>query len=169
MEPTNEELRADIDHLRSMLSFHGALKEDAQKEVIKLKHLVTKIAHYARHMALDIIREEAPWALDGGPRVADYAAGAPPWYYCSECGAKRVRLWREYQTMASRTVLECRACAMKSQDYTEEKLQDIPTRDDAAIGWRVAAIPCEDDETYWGYTSVPPEGLVWWKRLPVKE
>ena len=34
------------------------------------------------------------------------------------------------------------------------------------IGWLVPAIPDEECETYWGYTSVPQPGCEWWYRLP---
>ncbi len=33
------------------------------------------------------------------------------------------------------------------------------------IGWRIPAVPTEDGTTYWGYTSVPTEGVIWWERL----
>lgn len=36
------------------------------------------------------------------------------------------------------------------------------------IGWLVAAIPTEDGETYWGFTSVPQEGANWWNNLPTR-
>lgn len=34
------------------------------------------------------------------------------------------------------------------------------------IGWRVPAVPTEENDSYWGYTSVPQEGCDWWNRLP---
>jgi len=34
------------------------------------------------------------------------------------------------------------------------------------IGWRVPAIPTEDGDTFWGYTSVPQAGCDWWAKLP---
>jgi len=34
------------------------------------------------------------------------------------------------------------------------------------IGWRVPAVPTEDGESYWGYTSVPQLGCDWWSNLP---
>jgi len=38
-----------------------------------------------------------------------------------------------------------------------------------AIGWLVPAVPTEDNETYWGYTSVPDAGVAWWRALPNRE
>ncbi len=34
------------------------------------------------------------------------------------------------------------------------------------IGWRVPAVPTEENDTYWGYTSVPTPGVDWWQNLP---
>ncbi|OHA80755.1 MAG: hypothetical protein A2675_01240 [Candidatus Yonathbacteria bacterium RIFCSPHIGHO2_01_FULL_51_10] len=34
------------------------------------------------------------------------------------------------------------------------------------IGWRVPAVPTEEGNTYWGYTSVPTSGINWWCKLP---
>jgi hypothetical protein len=36
------------------------------------------------------------------------------------------------------------------------------------IGWLVPAVPTEEGDTYWGYTSVPSAGCVWWFLLPLK-
>lgn len=36
------------------------------------------------------------------------------------------------------------------------------------IGWRVPAVPTEDGEGFWGYSSVPPEGVAWWRALPTR-
>lgn len=35
------------------------------------------------------------------------------------------------------------------------------------IGWRVPAVPTKENDTYWGYTSVPDDGCKWWDNLPV--
>lgn len=34
------------------------------------------------------------------------------------------------------------------------------------IGWRVLAVPTEENDSYWGHTSVPQAGCDWWGRLP---
>lgn len=34
------------------------------------------------------------------------------------------------------------------------------------IGWLVPAVPTEEGDTYWGYTSVPQPGCDWWRDLP---
>lgn len=95
-------------------------------------------------------------------------------YQCEECGAKGVRLWRDYGMFLSSISLECRACAMKSQNKTEADLNKYGPSDQ--IGWRVPAVPDKlpgpdmklpKGYTFWGYTSVPVEGVKWWKALPV--
>jgi hypothetical protein len=35
-----------------------------------------------------------------------------------------------------------------------------------SIGWYVPAVPDEEGVGYWGYGSVPPEGVAWWRGLP---
>lgn len=106
----------------------------------------------------------------------------PENYYCHQCGAKNVKLWREYQTPANETELVCYLCAGKSQDKDVSGITDdgmIPCVIDKnsdgsdyiiwsdAIGWRVPAIPTNDG-TFWGYSSVPNEALTWWRKLPNK-
>ena len=86
--------------------------------------------------------------------------GTPERYQCNECGATGVRLYREYQTFLNHQRLRCRECACKNQ----KRKPDGPA--EHTIGWLVAAVPTEDGETYWGFTSVPQEGCEWWNRLP---
>lgn len=87
-------------------------------------------------------------------------AGTPEGYVCGECGATGVRLYREYQTFLDHQTLRCRSCACKSQG------EEPPDPREHQIGWLVGAVPTEDGRTYWGYTSVPPEGVAWWDALP---
>lgn len=91
-----------------------------------------------------------------------YADGkTPEGYVCSCCGKKGVRLYRQYQTFADHIKLMCRECALKNQG------QDAPDfESEHSIGWLVAAVPTEDGETFWGYTSVPQDGVEWWNNLP---
>jgi hypothetical protein len=109
----------------------------------------------------------------------DYTSGvAPPAYKCQTCGAHGCKLWREYQTCANYTELVCCDCAGKSQkkdvssidadgrlklgpDYPDDRRTDT-------IGWRVPAVPTEDGRTFWGYSSVPSDGVAWWRRLPTR-
>lgn len=67
-------------------------------------------------------------------------------------------------------------CAGKSQskdvsNIDERGLLSHPSmgeRRTDQIGWRVPAVPTEENDTYWGYSSVPQAGLSWWERLPTR-
>lgn len=102
----------------------------------------------------------------------DYNSTAVPSnYICSKCTATSCKLWREYSTFNSR--LYCASCAAKNQkaDITtmNEKGQyrcSLGMMTDS-IGWLVPAVPtAEGEEGYWGYTSVPLDGVEWWAALP---
>lgn len=101
----------------------------------------------------------------------DYSSNkAPPKYKCSECGVSGVRLYREYQTFLNNSSLNCTKCALEryKRSHNGEEF-DFEGKDIAhSIGWVIAAVPCEDGRHYWGYTSVPKEGVDWWERLPEK-
>ena len=96
----------------------------------------------------------------------------PDSYICSRCGASGIKLWRAYQSLTPS--LLCAACAAK------EEGKDISTLDAEGyregkyggrtdqIGWYVPAVPDEEGVGYWGYSSVPDAGVLWWKRLPNK-
>lgn len=101
----------------------------------------------------------------------DYEGGPPLGYRCSTCGARNCKLWREYQTFADRTQLLCCDCAGKSQRRDVSGIRyDGKTRGPFGwsdqIGWLVPAVPHEEGDTFWGYTSVPDAGVRWWKALP---
>lgn len=89
-----------------------------------------------------------------------YQDGAPPGYVCATCGEFRCRLWRESNTFLDYIRLRCVSCA-----ETGEK-SVLPRRGDQ-IGGLLPAIPTEDGASFWGYTSVPEDGVEWWYRLPI--
>jgi hypothetical protein len=97
----------------------------------------------------------------------------PRRYRCDTCGAKGCKLWREYQTMACYTELVCCDCAGKSQEKDVSEIDADgyrPTeygRTDQ-IGWRIPAVPTEEGDTFWGYSSVPDDGVKWWRALPTR-
>lgn len=81
------------------------------------------------------------------------------------------KLWRQYNTVLSYLRLMCGPCALIDQKqkgpiddggYVYDK--SIHAHCDQ-IGWLVPAIPTPDG-TFWGYSSVPPEGEKWWRELP---
>ena len=104
----------------------------------------------------------------------DYTSKIPPSAYrCGTCGAHGCKLWREYQTCADYTELLCCDCAGKNQQKdvstidAEGKRETELGRTDQ-IGWLVPAVPTEDGTTFWGYTSVSPQGCKWWYSLPTR-
>ena len=89
-------------------------------------------------------------------------------YQCSDCRASGVRLFRWYSTFE--VTLFCGPCACKKQNRAES---DYMARDQ--VYGMVAAVPTNTARvdagkptppTYWGYTSVPDDGVKWWKALP---
>jgi len=103
-------------------------------------------------------------------------------YKCSRCGRDNVKLWRQYNTMACYLNLKCAICAAPDTTVDEEgkseqafsrydlpgrKSDQLDTEEDGAL---VPAIPTADGtDTFWGYSSVPIDGIIWWKALPTYE
>lgn len=95
----------------------------------------------------------------------DYVSGAcPKWYRCSLCKATNCKLWRQYQTLADHIKLLCLPCAEKDQ----KQKSTIEEGGSDQVGWLVAAVPTQDGDTYWGYTSIPSDGCDWWDNLPFR-
>lgn len=103
----------------------------------------------------------------------DLPIKVPEHYICSNCGAHGCKLWRQYQTFADHLELLCAVCAAQDQQKSIVGIDEdgsrpsggsgaYPTTD--TIGWLVPAIVVGD--TYWGYTSVPDDGVIWWRALP---
>jgi hypothetical protein len=80
-------------------------------------------------------------------------------YACKDCGAKEVKLWRDYSSF--HVHLRCLACACKDQGKTgfDEKFKSGDQ-----IGWLVPAVP-DGEGNFWGYTSVPQDLVDWWHSL----
>jgi len=95
-------------------------------------------------------------------------------YRCDGCGAHGVKLWRDYQTFADRTRLLCADCAEVDQRKSHARRGEADWKSPYSqgygdqIGWLIPAVPTEEGDTFWGYTSVPPAGCAWWKGLPVR-
>lgn len=110
----------------------------------------------------------------------------PKGYACGVCGRAGVKLWREYQTFLDHQTLSCVDCALKRAEENNKDGKGCRYQGPAdvqgmvtvhysvhgashltdQIGWLVPAVPTEDGETFWGYSSVPQPGVEWWKRLP---
>lgn len=102
----------------------------------------------------------------------NYSDKLPPVNYrCSACGVAGCKLWRQYNTCACFIKLLCANCAREDQgvDYKIDRegyhYWELGPCDQ--IEWLVPAVPTEDGYTYWGYTSVPEDGVSWWRRLPL--
>lgn len=100
---------------------------------------------------------------------------APPdTYHCRNCGARGVKLWREYQTTAPKLLCCDCAAADQGKDISEitpaGKIPNGRYGTTDQIGWFVPAVPMEGiGDGYWGYTSVPDIGVAWWWQLPLRD
>jgi hypothetical protein len=108
-----------------------------------------------------------------------YASGkTPSTYCCGDCNVTGVKLWRDYNTFLNHQTLRCCDCAGKKENkfgFVEDidpngKIDwefrgQFMGRTDQ-IGSLIPAVPTEQNDTFWGYTSVPEDGCVWWRNLP---
>ena len=98
----------------------------------------------------------------------------PEGYSCSQCKVDGVKLWRQYQTLADRVELLCACCSLTNQKLEGpvgpdgKRMTEHGMRSDS-IGWLVPAVPTEEGDTFWGYTSVPQPGVTWWRKLPTEK
>lgn len=107
----------------------------------------------------------------------------PEGYRCGVCNKTGVKLWREYQTFLDHQSLSCADCAMKRAEKNNSGCRYVGpvsakgtlkveytkhghSHETDTIGWLVPAVPTEDGGTFWGYTSVPREGVDWWRQIP---
>jgi hypothetical protein len=96
---------------------------------------------------------------------------APPKYVCTVCGAKNVKLWREYMTCAEYVKLHCARCAALVGNEDISNINNTGMRTGKysqtdQIGNYIPAVPTETENSFWGYTSVPDAGVLWWRNLP---
>lgn len=93
-----------------------------------------------------------------------YQVPAPDWYRCDRCERQR-RLFRPYNWVRDDKIpLLCRKHTVSASKKVDPKFKDRHYR--YAVGGWVLAVPCENGAAFWGYTSIPEEGLKWWERLP---
>jgi len=96
----------------------------------------------------------------------------PERYGCAKCEAKGVKLWRQWNTFLEHIELLCVDCAIKDQckeiTVNEDGRHETYMGMTDQIGNLVPAVPDLENETFWGYTSVPEAGVQWWKHLPLR-
>lgn len=90
----------------------------------------------------------------------------PVGYTCSKCNASQRKLWRLYNAFFDEQELFCADCAEKDQD---ESPSNYTNGEADQIGSLIPAVPTEDGETFWGYTSVPENGVLWWHSLKTRD
>ncbi len=118
-------------------------------------------------IALEIAKQIAYFPTGAG---GQYLGGTvPSSYTCCKCQAHGVKLWREYQIFCPK--LLCASCAAADQGKDISGLRPdgkFPSEwgHTDQIGRYVPAVPCEDIDGWWGYTSVPSPGVDWWRFLP---
>lgn len=95
---------------------------------------------------------------------ADFYTTAQAKISCSSCEAKNVKLWRSYQSSQDTTL--CAACLAYKEGMRLDEIQKKLDTGEDSVRWWVPFIPAPDAFA-WGYSSVPPEGVGWWKDLPL--
>jgi len=98
-------------------------------------------------------------------------------YRCGECGAFNCKLWRDYNTFLSHQSLYCLRCAAISQKKTIKdidlkgkmhlKSEYLENMSCDQIGFLVPAVTTIEEDTFWGYASVPQDRCEWWWNLPI--
>lgn len=88
-------------------------------------------------------------------------------YCCDNCKCHGRRLYRYYNTFLDHQKLFCRECG--EREFPDGAIGfpfDSKRPHQLCGGTLVAAVPCEGEPTYWGYSSVPAPGVAWWDALP---
>jgi len=98
-----------------------------------------------------------------------YLTIMPSWYVCADCGKQNVKLWREYNTFMNDQVMRCWKCAAVNQNKVIQVSPNGKNDGDYGptdtIGWLIPAVPTVEGDTCWGFSSVPREGVAWWRAL----
>ena len=104
----------------------------------------------------------------------DYSSAVTPSsYVCGGCGKSGVKLWRDFEAFLDHQTLSCVDCAGWTSNIDTSMIGDDGKRPSRfgytdQIGWHIPAIPTTENDTFWGYSSVPQDGCDWWDRLPIR-
>lgn len=93
--------------------------------------------------------------------------------YVCKCGARWCKLWRQYNTFLNHIELMCVDCAGKDRNVDVSSVNaegyiDSRYGKTDQIDGLVPAVPTIEKDTFWGYTSVPPDRVKWWRELPTR-
>ncbi len=108
----------------------------------------------------------------------DYTSSdVPAWYFCRECGAHGVKLFRLAFARQSATL--CFECcrleiseAMSSVDTTFQlQYADAEANEMKMLGRRCPAIPMytDDVDVLAGLYAFKEEQIAWWRRIPLRK
>lgn len=89
----------------------------------------------------------------------------PDNYKCSTCDLHGVKLWRPSHVMLQNVTLHCLECSLIQEKKNLSFDWNVFTD---CIGNLLPAVPTED-QSYWGYSSVPERAVEWWTSLPIKK
>lgn len=94
-------------------------------------------------------------------------------YTCGRCGVGSLKLWREYNTFLEHQTFLCASCAspvgqpflfVSDNEYDRGSFTDQIWNE--KFGTLVPAVPTEEGDTFWGYTSTPFHCVMWWYDRP---
>lgn len=98
----------------------------------------------------------------------------PAGYECGVCHQEGVKLWRVGASSHIQLFCARCGCAQAKLDITldadgkhktEYSYTDQIYNKEAGDNL-VPAVPDEDGKSWWGYSSVPEDGVRWWRSLP---
>lgn len=92
--------------------------------------------------------------------------GVGPDYFCSKCGLRNHRLWRESYIFLGQIELFCAVCGEKREVENIKAYASFRDPNSSSIGNLIPARPTLDGSTFWGHTSGDVE---WWYALPQYE
>ena len=90
-------------------------------------------------------------------------------YCCSCCNRNNCKLWRNTSVFLEYIKMVCIQCIKDPRKKDIDSQGTIPTHFEQRtdqIGGMVPAVLTEDQETFWGYTSVPEKSAKMWELLP---
>ena len=99
-------------------------------------------------------------------------------YVCTECAVHTVKLWRKIHSGDTLLCVDC-SCkwvgmdpgtvngAGKNRSALDSQWSDqfYNPKNGRSL---LPAVPDDTWTTFWGYTSVPPDGCAWWGYMPLR-